>query len=68
MYKISVIVPVYNAEQYISKTINQILCGNTKMIENIEIKNKYLALTDNKENLLAVIEKKDKNIYSFIDI
>ena len=49
-------------------TIKQILCGNTKMIENIEIKNKYLALTDNKENLLAVIEKKDKNIYSFIDI
>lgn len=49
-------------------TIKQILCGNTKMIENIEIKNKYLALTDNKENLLAIIEKKDKNIYSFIDI
>ena len=49
-------------------TIKQILCGNTKMIENIEIKNKYLALTDNKENLLAIIEKRDKNIYSFIDI
>lgn len=49
-------------------TIKQILCGNTKMIENIEIKNKYLALTDNKENLLAIIEKKDKNVYSFIDV
>ncbi|MEI0605491.1 tRNA pseudouridine(55) synthase TruB [Brachyspira pulli] len=46
--------------------IKQILCGNTKMIDNIEIKNKYLALIDNEENLLAIIEK--GNSYSFIDV
>ena len=46
--------------------IKQILCGNTKMIDNIEIKNKYLALIDNEENLLAIIEK--GNGYSFIDV
>lgn len=46
--------------------IKQILCGNTKMIDNIEIKNKYLALIDNDENLLAIIEK--GNGYSFIDV
>ncbi|WP_297295308.1 tRNA pseudouridine(55) synthase TruB [uncultured Brachyspira sp.] len=46
--------------------IKQILCGNTKMIDNIEIKNKYLALIDNDENLLAIIEK--GNSYSFIDV
>ena len=50
------------------KTINQILCGNTKMIEKIEIKNRYLALTDKEENLLAVIENDSKNTYSFINI
>lgn len=48
------------------KMIKQILCGNTKMIDNIEIKNKYLALIDNDENLLAIIEK--GNSYSFIDV
>lgn len=46
--------------------IKQILYGNTKMIDNIEIKNKYLALIDNEENLLAIIEK--GNSYSFIDV
>ena len=46
--------------------IKQILYGNTKMIDNIEIKNKYLALIDNEENLLAIIEK--GNGYSFIDV
>ena len=46
--------------------IKQILYGNTKMIDNIEIKNKYLALIDNDENLLAIIEK--GNGYSFIDV
>lgn len=51
--------------------IKQILCGNTKIVENIKINNKYMALTDNKNNLLAIIEKNgtDKNNkYAFIDI
>ncbi|MEI0699275.1 tRNA pseudouridine(55) synthase TruB [Brachyspira intermedia] len=51
--------------------IKQILCGNTKIIENIKINNKYMALTDNKNNLLTIIEKNgtDKNNkYAFIDI
>ena len=50
--------------------INQILCGNTKIIEKIHIKNKYLVLADNKNNLLAVIEKsiEKNNKYKFINI
>ncbi|EKV56419.1 pseudouridylate synthase [Brachyspira hampsonii 30446] len=51
--------------------IKQILCGNTKTIENIKINNKYMALTDNKNNLLAIIEKNNtdkNNKYAFIDI
>ena len=56
--------------------IKQILCGNTKMIENIIFKNKYLALTDKENNLIALIEKenakeninkKNKNIFAFIN-
>lgn len=51
--------------------IKKILCGNTKTIENIKINNKYTALTDNKNNLLAIIEKNStnkNNKYAFIDI
>lgn len=52
--------------------IKQILCGNTKTIENFEIKNKYLALIDKENNLIALIEKeninkKNKNIFAFIN-
>ena len=55
------------------KNIKQILCGNTKMIENIDIKNKYLALTGKNNNLIAIIENKKeenkkKNIFAFINI
>ena len=53
------------------KNIKQILCGNTKMIENIDIKNKYMALTDKNNNLIAIIEKQEKefnNIYAFINV
>lgn len=51
--------------------IKQILCGNTKMIENIDIKNKYMALTDKNDNLIAIIKKQEKeinNIYAFINV
>ena len=55
--------------------IKQILCGNTKTIENFEIKNQYLALIDKENNLIALIEKKEenkenrknKNIFAFIN-
>lgn len=55
------------------KTIKQIFCGNTKMIENLDftyIKNKYLALIDKNNNLIALIEKENingKNIFAFIN-
>lgn len=58
-------------------TIKQMLCGNTKMIENIENieiknkKNKYLALIDKNYNLIAIIENiksKRKNIFAFINL
>ncbi|MEI0602780.1 tRNA pseudouridine(55) synthase TruB [Brachyspira alvinipulli] len=52
------------------ETIKQILCGNTKMIESIEIKNKYLVLNDENNELIAVItnDSDKKNTYSFINI
>ncbi|WP_157143941.1 tRNA pseudouridine(55) synthase TruB [Brachyspira pilosicoli] len=51
------------------KDIKQILSGNTKLIENINIKNKYLALVDRDNNLLAIISNiNDSNRYSFIDV
>lgn len=55
------------------KTIKQIFYGNTKMIENFDftyIKNKYLALIDKNNNLIALIEKENingKNIFAFIN-
>ena len=51
------------------KDIKQILSGNTKLIENINIKNKYLALVDRDNNLLAIINNvNNSNRYSFIDV
>lgn len=49
-------------------SIKQILYGNTKMIEKINIKNKYLALIDKNYNLIAIIENKGKNIFTFINL
>lgn len=49
-------------------SIKQILYGNTKMIEKIDIKNKYLALIDKNYNLIAIIENKVKNIFTFINL
>ena len=51
------------------KDIKQILSGNTKLIENINIKNKYLALVDRNNNLLAIINNvNNSNRYCFIDV
>lgn len=50
------------------KIINQILCGNMKIIENIKIKNKYLALFDNNGFLLSIISKcENNNKYLFVN-
>lgn len=49
-------------------SIKQILYGNTKIIEKINIKNKYLALIDKDYNLIAIIENKGKNIFTFINL
>lgn len=49
-------------------SIKQILYGNTKIIEKIDIKNKYLALIDKNYNLIAIIENKVKNIFTFINL
>ena len=53
-----------------ASAVKQILCGNTKSIENFEIKNKYLALSDENNNLIAVVENcaDNGNRYSFINI
>lgn len=51
------------------KDIKQILSGNTKLIENINMKNKYLALVDSNNDLLAIISNvNNSNRYSFIDV
>ena len=50
--------------------IKQILCGNTKLIESLDVKNKYLVLTDDNNNLIAIIENDadSGNSYSFINV
>ena len=51
------------------KDIKQILSGNTKLIENINIKNRYLALVDRNNNLLSIINNvNNSNRYCFIDV
>ncbi|WP_038375066.1 tRNA pseudouridine(55) synthase TruB [Brachyspira alvinipulli] len=52
------------------ETVKQILCGNTKMIETLEIKNKYLVLNNENNDLIAVItnDSDKRNTYSFINI
>lgn len=59
MYKISVIVPVYNAEQYISKTINQILVQTLKEKEIIIIDD---GSTDRTLEKIKKIQKDNNNI------
>lgn len=52
------------------ETVKQMLCGNTKMIETLDIKNKYLVLNDENNDLIAVITNNSnkRNTYSFINI
>ena len=53
-YKVSVIVPVYNGEDYISKCINKLLNQTYKNIEVIVIND---GSTDNTEKILQKFSK-----------
>ncbi len=59
MVKISTIIPVYNAEKYLSVCLNSILNQTLKDIEIICIDD---ASTDNSLNILKSYQKKDKRI------
>lgn len=59
MDKISIIVPVYNVEKYISKCCNSVLCQNYKNFELILIND---GSTDNSAKICDDIALKDKRV------
>ena len=59
MVKVSVVIPVYNAEKHIEKTINSLLTQTFKDIEFIFIND---GSKDNSLKILREYEKKDKRI------
>lgn len=59
MQKVSVIVPIYNSEKYISKCIDSVLNQSYKNIEILLIND---GSKDNSINILREYEKKDKRV------
>lgn len=57
--KISIIIPIYNAEKYLEKCINSIIVQSLKEIEIICVND---GSTDNSLNILADFKKKDERI------
>ena len=57
--KISIIIPIYNAEKYLNKCINSIIIQSLKEIEIICVND---GSTDNSLNILEDFKKKDKRI------
>ena len=57
--KISIIIPVYNTEKYVEKSINSILNQSYKNIELIIIND---GSTDNSEKIIKRIIRDNKNI------
>ena len=53
MYKISMIIPVYNAEKYLKRTINSII-NQSISFENIEL---ILADDNSQDNSKSIIEE-----------
>lgn len=57
--KISIIIPIYNAEKYLEKCINSIIVQSLKEIEIICVND---GSTDNSLNILENLKKQDKRI------
>lgn len=63
MCKVSVLVPVYNTEKYLSKCLDSILC---QTLEDIEIIITNDGSTDNSQNIIKAYAQKDSRIkYSY---
>lgn len=63
MIKVSVIIPVYNVEEYIEKCIKSIINQSLKEIEIILIND---GSPDNSQNIIDLYQKKDNRIISII--
>ncbi len=61
-YKVSIIIPAYNAEKYISNTLDSII---NQTFENIEIIIINDGSTDNTETIISNYRKKDNRIIYF---
>lgn len=66
-YKVSVIIPCYNAEGTIERTINSVV-NQTLGFENIELLLYDDASTDNTKNLLIEYSKNHKNIITIFGV
>jgi glycosyltransferase involved in cell wall biosynthesis len=62
MYKISIIITVYNVEKYLNKCLDSVICQTFKDIEVLCIDD---GSTDNSLNILREYEKKDGRIKVF---
>lgn len=64
MYKISIIIPVYNAEKTIRRAIDSIICQkwNGNLIEDIEIILIDDCSSDNSKNIMEEYSKEYSNI------
>lgn len=60
---VSIIIPVFNAERYIKKTLESVLNQTYKQIEIILIND---GSTDNTTNILDIFQKQDKRIRVFM--
>jgi glycosyltransferase involved in cell wall biosynthesis len=61
-YKISVIIPIYNSEKYISSCLNSVINQTLKNIEIICIED---GSTDKSMSILKEYQKHDKRLMSF---
>ena len=59
MDKISVVVPIYNVEKFLSRCIDSIICQTHKNLEIILVDD---GSKDNSSNICDLYKKKDKRI------
>lgn len=64
MPKLSIIIPVYNSEKYLTRCLNSVINQSYKNIEIIIIND---ASTDNSQNIINTYKEKDARIISLIN-